>query len=258
MSKVENTTPWPFGDMMQCVGRGIRKGELNTLMSVEKERGITIRKSSGAEAGFIICDEVDLPEHDHDLIRRVVDRTGIHPYNVVHGGRQMGKSNIIRKLWLFELRVQEKAEELLEEALEIESKLFWGKSKLSGGGFIDIAKDHLANESIYEQALSDAKAWVQSVVDTTPSEELLGFLNEKPSDLISYHNTLGRDVRNVVLWPHEHRQEDSCYIGGVHVDEISMTAIVQCHAENRDKCDGENESNTEASARWHRENGDLC
>ncbi|AUR97750.1 hypothetical protein NVP1244A_048 [Vibrio phage 1.244.A._10N.261.54.C3] len=134
MSKTLN--PWPTGTM-QPIGRGVRLKQLSNVgaVHIERERGITI-----------ITDEL----HTHDvcttscrqcrIVRDCEERTGVYSYMF----RGQGKSNIIGEMWRYQLELQFKAEELLDEARLLEARLFYRKSNLTVDGFISIAAEHLA------------------------------------------------------------------------------------------------------------------
>lgn len=64
------------------------------------------------------------------------------------------------------------------------------------------------------------------------------FLQESEGSLVFYHNSLGRILRNEVLWSSELRDEDESTIRGIHIDDISMRVIAQFWRKHQDKIVG--------------------
>ncbi|CAL9979810.1 hypothetical protein VPHK469_0048 [Vibrio phage K469] len=226
-----NTKGRPLGELSnigfgQSVGRSIR---------AEQNRGI------------VIVDDLhpNNQNTDWELMSAVAARLGMDVWSLqVQMTRAFGgKSTIAAQMLRYEVEVQRKANELVIEAEEIAKRMFYRPTTFTADGFIEAAKERLAEEPPkrdidnpeYLEALEDAKAWLQEVVDEAPSDDLNMFLTTRPSNLVMYHTTLGRELRNNVLWKHKHTKEGSSFIGGLHVDDISMHAIEAIHQDNQDK-----------------------
>ncbi|CAM0011253.1 hypothetical protein VPHK369_0047 [Vibrio phage K369] len=104
-----------------AIGRGM----------VEAERGITI-----------IVDDYDVPEPNFRIYQDTLERLGLK--NVPYG--RMGKSNMAETYIVYEMKVQEKAEELMAEAEDLAARMFYRPTRFHLDNFIDIARDVLSKE----------------------------------------------------------------------------------------------------------------
>lgn len=98
---------------------------------VEAQRGITI-----------ITDDCDAPEPNFRIYQDTLERLGLK--NVSYG--RMGKSNMAEAYIVYEMKVQEKAEELMAEAEDLAARMFYRPTRFHLENFIDIARERLSEE----------------------------------------------------------------------------------------------------------------
>lgn len=103
------------------IGRGV----------MEAERGITI-----------IVDDCHVPEYNFRIYQDTLERLGVK--NVSYG--RTGKSRMIEAYIAYEMKVQEKAEELMAEAEDLAARMFYRPTRFHLENFIDIARDVLSKE----------------------------------------------------------------------------------------------------------------
>ncbi|CAM0011558.1 hypothetical protein VPHK397_0047 [Vibrio phage K397] len=104
-----------------AIGRGM----------MESERGITI-----------ITDDCDVPEYNFRIYQDTLERLGLK--SVPYG--RTGKSRMVEAYIVYEMKLQEKAEELMAEAEDLAARMFYRPTRFHLENFIDIARDVLNKE----------------------------------------------------------------------------------------------------------------